>query len=423
MYWPLLASGDFDLMQPFFNTYTNLLGLQTLATTKYYAHGGAFFPETFNFFGAYLLDDWGWGRSNQIYTSNTYIKYHYQGGLETLGMMLAYYDYTGDAAFATNYVVPFATQVIRFFDQHWPRVNGVIKFYPANALEMYWSCTNSTDYIAGLMDDIPKLIALPTNYTTPALLNEWRKCLGSLPPLPMDAGATRVLPAQTYGSPNNSENPECYCIFPYRLYGLGRSNFNVGLATFVNRTVQNNKNCWSQDVIEEPLVGLTSEAQADVLSNFTDKDSQCRFPAFWTSNHDYLPDLDNGGAAMTGLQFMLLQCNGSQIMPLPAWPATWNVDFKLCAPSNTTVRLILTNGAVTQLTTTPSSRTNDLVEAVALPPAGLTANGGNTQAGLNWAASEGASSYNVKRSTVSGRPLHERRCGRDQPKLYRYWAG
>ena len=404
MYWPLLASGDFDLMMPFFNCYTNMLGLQTNATARYYAHGGGFFPETFNFFGAYLLDDWGWGRSNQTSTGNTYIKYHYQGGLETLGMMLTYYDYTRDGAFATNYIVPFATQVIRFFDQHWPRVNGKIKFYPANALEMYWSCTNSADYISGLMDDIPRLMSLPTNYTTPALLGEWSNCLSSLPPLPMDAGGTRILPAQTYGAANNAENPECYCIFPYRIYGLGRPNLPLGVSTFVNRTIQNNKKCWSQDVIQEPLVGLTSAAQADVILNFTDADSECRFPAFWTSNHDYLPDLDNGGAAMTGLQFMLLQCNGSQIMPLPSWPLTWDVDFKLCAPSNTSVRLVLQNGSIAQLTVTPASRSNDLFEATAPPPTGLTAYPGNGQIGLYWTASTGASAYNIKRSTTNGGP-------------------
>jgi hypothetical protein len=34
-------------------------------------------------------------------------------------------------------------------------------------------------------------------------------------------------------------------------------NFNVALATFNNRTIKSYKYDWSQDVIEEPLVGLT----------------------------------------------------------------------------------------------------------------------------------------------------------------------
>lgn len=38
------------------------------------------------------------------------------------------------------------------------------------------------------------------------------------------------------------------------------------------------------------------------------------------------------------------------------------------------------------------------------PPTGLTATGGNAQVSLSWTASSGATSYNVKRSTVSGGP-------------------
>lgn len=404
LYWPMLASGDFDLMQPWFGSYTNMLALQTAATAKYYGHGGAFFPETFNFFGLYELTDWG-SSSTATTAGNTYIKYHYQGALETLAMMLDYYTYTQDGAFASNCIVPFATQTIRFFDQHWPRVNGKLFFYPANAIEMYWSCTNSTDYIAGLMNDITKLQALPTNFTTPALLNEWSNCYAALPPLPTSPGGSYVIPAQTYGATHNAENPECYCIFPYRIFGIGKSNFDVGLATFNNRVIKNFKNCWSQDVIEEALVGLTANAQADAISNFGQTDPQCRFQSFWTSHSDYLPDLDNGGAAMMGLQFMLLQCNGTEIRPLPAWPSTWDVDFKLCAPSNTTIRLVLKGGNLSQFTVTPSVRSNDVVRPTPPAPSGLTAIAGNARVGLNWAASVGASGYDVKRAAASAGPF------------------
>jgi hypothetical protein len=407
LYWPLLASGDFDLMIPWFNAFTNMMPLQMAATTRYYGHGGAFFPETFNFFGLHELTDWG-SNPNATNTSNQFIRYHYQGGLEAIAMMLDYYDYTQDSAIATNYIVPLATQVIRFFDQHWPRVNGKIKFYPANAIEMYWDCTNSTDYISGLMSDIPRLVDLPTNFTSAALIQEWTNCLASLPPLPMDATGTYVKPAQTYGATRNAENPECYCIFPYRLFGIGKSN-NLALATFTNRVVQYNKNCWSQDVIEEALVGLTGSAQADVISNFNQKDSQCRFPTLWKSHNDYLPDLDNGGAAMIGLQFMLMQCSGSGIRLLPSWPATWDVDFKLCAPSNTLVRAKYQNGALTLLDVTPTSRTNGLVPppsptAPPSAPTGLVGVPGDKQIVLNWTSSTGASSYNIKRSLANNGP-------------------
>ncbi len=404
LYWPLLAAGDFDLMLPFFNSYTNMLPVQMAATTHYYGHGGAFFPETFNIFGLYNGDNWGWNNATGTTCGDTYITYHYQGGLETLAMMLNYYDYTQDSSFATNYVVPFATQVIRFFNEHWPRVNGQLFFYPANACETYWSCTNSADYISGLQYDISKLVALPAGLTTPALLNEWTNCYAALPPLPMDPANTYIKPAQTYGAPHNVENPECYCIFPYRLYGFGQSNLNVALATFNHRMEQSYKSDWSQDVIQEPLVGLIGAAQADLLTNFADTDPAARFQAFWTSRSDYLPCEDTGGAAMSGLQFMLLQPAGNQLCLLPAWPPSWNVDFQLCAPGNTTVRLVIQNQSVSQLTVNPPSRTTDLVEAMPPAPTGLMANAGNTRVGLNWAATSGAGTYNVQRATVSGGP-------------------
>lgn len=367
LYWPLLAAGDYDLMIPFFNCYTNMLGLQMDVVKKYYGHGGAFFPETFNFYGLFIPDNWGRNHTNATEAGNGYVKYHYQGGLETLAMMLDYYDHTRDDAFATNYVVPMATQVIRFFDQHWPRINGKIKFYPANALEMYWNCTDPTDYIAGLRNDLPRLLALSPKLATPALRNEWSNCYHALPALPMNPEGTYVLPAAIHGSPHNSENPECYCIFPYRIYGIGKTNLDIGRVTFLNRAIKNNKNCWSQDVIEEALIGLTANAQTDVIGNFSQQSKACRFPAFWSSHHDYLPDLDNGGAAMTALQFMLLQSAGDQIEVLPSWPKNWNVDFKLCAPNNTSVRLKLESGAVTQLDVSPPARRKDVVGA-ALPP-------------------------------------------------------
>ncbi len=77
LYWPRLASGDFDMMLPFFNISTNMLPLQMAATQKYYGNSGAFFPETFNIFGLYYGDDWGWNNSGGTTCGNTYINYYY----------------------------------------------------------------------------------------------------------------------------------------------------------------------------------------------------------------------------------------------------------------------------------------------------------------------------------------------------------
>lgn len=43
------------------------------------------------------------------------------------------------------------------------------------------------------------------------------------------------------------------------------------------------------------------------------------------------------GNGEIGLQEMLMQTNGREILLLPAWPKDWEADFKLHAPYETTV--------------------------------------------------------------------------------------
>ena len=64
---------------------------------------------------------------------------------------------------------------------------------------------------------------------------------------------------------------------------------------------------------------------------------------------------------MIGLQEMLMQTNGEQILLFPAWPAEWNVHFKLHAPKNTTVEAELKDGKVTNLQVYPAERMKDVV--------------------------------------------------------------
>ncbi len=87
-----------------------------------------------------------------------------------------------------------------------------------------------------------------------------------------------------------------------------------------------------------------------------------RFPAFWiTPKFDQEPDFDHGGAAMIGLQEMLMQTKGKQIILLPAWPKEWDADFKLHAPYKTVVEGRVKDGKVIDLKVIPSSRKKDVV--------------------------------------------------------------
>ena len=121
VYWPLLASGDADLLQPFFAMYRDILPLAERRTRIYYGHEGVFFPETMHFWGVYHNSNYGWGQKKELgLTDNTYIRRYWQGGLELVMMMLDYYDITGDKVFLHETLLPIGTGVIAFFDRHWP---------------------------------------------------------------------------------------------------------------------------------------------------------------------------------------------------------------------------------------------------------------------------------------------------------------
>ena len=89
--------------------------------------------------------------------------------------------------------------------------------------------------------------------------------------------------------------------------------------------------------------------------------SERRFPAFWGPGFDWVPDHNWGGAGMIGMQEMLLQTNENSIYIFPAWPATWDVHFKLYAPKNTTVEVKVEKGKVTLLKVFPKEREKDIV--------------------------------------------------------------
>ena len=327
MYWPLLASGDDDLLRPWFEYYMRLLPFQRDVTMLQFGHGGAYFPETMNPFGLYIQDDWGWDNPGQA-SDTRWIRYHWSGGLEMLAMMIDAYHYTQDEAFARDYVIPFATEVLRFFACHWPRINHTINFIPANSIEQFWDCLNPTDYIAGIMYDIAQLRNIPG---VPAGLQaEWDALEAALPEIPVRDG--RILPAWEYGVGRNAENPELYAIFPFRLYGKGNG---LAINTYQARVFKDSPACWSQDNIQAALLGLPDDAaRFCVKKAHTLEPYGVSFPGFWKAGGDWIPDLDNGGSLAMGLQYMLLSPEGEV---KPACPENWKVYFKLRARGGKTI--------------------------------------------------------------------------------------
>jgi hypothetical protein len=191
------------------------------------------------------------------------------------------------------------------------------------------------------------------------------KLRAELPPIPVGErkGKRSLIAYEDWSptaKPHTPENPELYAVYPFRHYGLGKPDLQLALDTFSTRK-HKGSGCWRQDGPQSALLGLADEARKHVVTNFTAHEPRHAFPGFWGDEMDYSPDQDGGGNGELTLQWMLLQAEGRSIRLLPAWPAGWNVDFKLAAPYQTTVQAKGRDGKLGDLVVTPESRRADLV--------------------------------------------------------------
>ena len=353
MYWPLLESGDFEMLLPLFRMYINQLPGNAQAVKEFYKHDGAYFAETNPFYGSLPNIKPG--------EAGSYTKHYFTPILELSAMMLDYYAFTGDREFARQSLLPVAEAGLTFFAQHFPRESGKLLLDPDNAIEMFWKARNPAPDIAGLRWVLGGLLALPQDVTSAEQRARWQQLLGEIPALPngMTNGVKVLKPAEVFDNGRNFENPELYAIYPFRHFGLGKPDLDLARATFAVRRFKTN-GCWRQDGIQAALLGETGVARTNVTFVLTRKDKQCRFPAFWEHGSDYVPDEDNGGNGVSALQLMLMQSEGRKILLLPAWPKNWDCAFKLHAPLQTTVEGKVRDGKVEDLIVTPAERRADV---------------------------------------------------------------
>jgi alpha-L-fucosidase 2 len=375
LYWPLIETGDSDLLKPWFDLYLNALPLVKDRTRAYFHHDGAAFVETGYFWGLPNLNDFGWDNPTTEVRSE-WMRYHIQGTLEVISQMLDEYEVSQDSEFARKDIIPFADAIVTYYNLHWPRgEDGKIRFAPTQSLETYQlTAVNPTPDIAGLRSVLPRLLALPKEWTSPQQRSTWSKELVDLPAIPIGKtangklppfgagdpdGTPTILPAESYGKTSNAENPELYVVFPYRLYGVGKPDLSLARNTFAARRFPWDV-CWGQDGPQSAVLGLTALAKKAAVDEFTDYGDE-HFSWFWKAGGDWIPDLDDGGTGMITLELMLTQFDGKRIRLLPAWPNDWAADFKVHAPYRTTIEGHVENGKITNLKVTPQSRTKDVV--------------------------------------------------------------
>lgn len=367
-YWSVLAHGDYELLRPLFGMYREMLPLAEHRSQAWFGHGGAFFPETQYFWGTHLPSNYGWDRTGKLPgdVENRYIRHYWTSGLELIALMLETYHHTGDTALLEKELLPVARAVLKFFALHYSNdAQGRLRFAPAQALETWWEVENPMPEIAALHYLLPQLLGLPSQHLQVSDLGAWRALTARLPALPVATvdGRPKLLPAAVHeGVPKNSENPELYAVFPFKLYGLGRPDIETARWAFMRRSFPDT-GCWRQDAVHAALLGLTEPATFYVTKNFTDGNlTPARFKGFWGPNYDWIPDFDHGGVTQIALQHMLVQAVDDKILLFPAWPVRrWNVKFKLHLPRQTTIEGELKDDELVHLVVTPPERRRDVI--------------------------------------------------------------
>ncbi|MCX8066115.1 MAG: DUF5703 domain-containing protein [Candidatus Hydrogenedentes bacterium] len=366
-YWPLLSSGDFDLMKPLFGFYMDVVEISKIRNKVWWDCEGIYMPETMYFWGLHRNADYGFNREGIKVgdVTNRWIRWIWGSGVELIMMMQDYYEFTEDKDFFEKVLLKYSEEIFKFFETKFSRDSqGKLMIYPSQAVETYQKgVTNDTPTIAGLHAVLRRFLSMKNSKITDEMRQRWQNLLNSLVPVPEgeEDGKRVILPAQVYDPERgNVENPELYPVFPYRLYGIGKENLEVARNTFYARKAKEFYG-WQQDAIQSAMLGLVEETKKMLIANVNHKDPESRFPAFWGPNYDWIPDQCHGGNIMSTLQFMLLQWDGEKIYLFPAWDKKWDVDFKLYAPYKTVVRVVLRKGKIEILDVVPKYREKDLV--------------------------------------------------------------
>jgi hypothetical protein len=365
-YMAMPASGDSDLMEPFFEMYSGLLPLGRYRTRLYFGHDGVYFPECIYFWGAVFSETWGekpLSEMSERIQASGWHKYEWVGGLEMAAQMLEAYLYTEDRRFLREKALPFAEAVLTFFDRHYKVDDkGRLKLEPSQALETWWDCTNAMPEVAGLRDVTKRLRALPAGLLSAEQEKLVARLERVLPEIPTrEIGGLKMLaPAERFAKKQNVENPELYAVYPFKLFGIGKPGIELAVRALDRREDRGHFG-WRQDGIFMALLGLTAQARQGLVERAGQWDKKHLFPAFWGPNYDWTPDQDHGGVLTKMLQVMLLQCDDREIRLLPAWPGDWDADFKLRAPYNTIVEGRVRGGKIVGLDVSPRSRKKDIV--------------------------------------------------------------
>ena len=383
---PTLADGDADLLAPSTAFYRNRHPIARARAANLHA-AGACYVEPLGVEGTCGVVPAADGLCSAVH-----LTFHFSMGLEHAWMTLLGHSILGTKIDAD---IPWMVDEIRFFDSFYRAQNkkntgselgadGRLVLFPLNGLELISGGINTIETVAGLRRVTAGLLELKELPASDrAFLKKVRQTLPELPTMQRD-GKTVFAPAVKWsGEHNSTEFPEMCAVFPYRLAGLLRPE-TLDMARDTWSLLPSRGDCpqfsptklidraWQPTIASMAGLGWASEAKRRLVAKITDRLPSYRYPAFFATG-DGRPDFNHAASGFVGLQEMLMQCDskpGGKILLLPAWPSTWDVDFKLHAPQQTTVECVVKRGKVVKLKVTPESRRKDveIIGPVPEPP-------------------------------------------------------
>ncbi|GAA6764672.1 hypothetical protein AAFH68_06040 [Flavobacterium sp. CGRL1] len=375
VYFPMVKSGDFDMMKSQLNYYLSLQKNAELRSKVYWKHNGASFTEQLENFGLPNPAEYEWKRPADYDPGmeyNAWLEYEWDTVLEFCQMMLQQKEYAGEDIQKYN---QFIISCLRFFDEHYQYLakqrgrkalegNGKLILFPGSGAETYKMANNANSTISALQVITENLLNLSGNQLSKEDSEYLKAFQNRIPPLNFGQIENHkvLLPAKTWERVNNSEVPQLYPVYPWRIYGVGKPDLETALNTWKydpDALKFRSHVGWKQDNIFSARLGLTEEAAK--YNTLKMANSERRFPAFWGPGFDWVPDHNWGGSGMIGMQEMLLQEANGKIYLFPAWPKDWNVHFKLHAKQNTTIEAELLNGELKVLKVIPKEREKDII--------------------------------------------------------------
>ncbi|HSC38947.1 MAG TPA: DUF5703 domain-containing protein, partial [Chitinophagaceae bacterium] len=278
VYYPMLKSGDFDMLQSQFDFYLRSQSNAELRSKVYWNHNGACFTEQVENFGLPDITEYNLNRPagyDPGMEYNAWLEYLWETVFEFCQLMLETERYEGRDI---KTYVPFIESCLAFYDEHYQQLarqrgsktfdeQGHYILYPTSAAETYKMTYNSTTVISALKVILERMLELPGQYIDTSTRKKWATMLGRIPPLSFQEydGHKTIAPAQSWQRIQNTETPQLYPVFPWGIYGVGKPDLDVAVNTYKYdpKAIQGHSHIgWKQDNIFAARLGLVEDAAA-----------------------------------------------------------------------------------------------------------------------------------------------------------------